>query len=41
LLAARALYERALRIYEQTLGPEHPNTLTVRENLASLPAAGT
>ncbi len=34
---ARAAYERALRILEQTLGPDHPNTQTVRHSLQSLP----
>lgn len=36
--AAHPLYERALAIYEQTLGSEHPNTKIVRDNLASLNA---
>ena len=29
-------FERALRIFEQKLGPEHPNTRVVRGNLAAL-----
>jgi len=36
--SARPLYERALAITEQALGPEHPNTRTVRTNLAALDA---
>jgi hypothetical protein len=38
LPTAQALYKRALRIYERTLGPEHPSTQTVRRNLATIPA---
>ena len=34
--AAEPLLERALAICEQSLGPEHPNTITGRENLAAL-----
>ena len=34
--AARRLYERALAIREKALGPDHPDTTTVRQNLASL-----
>ena len=37
--AARPLYERTLTIYEVVLGPQHPNTQTVRRNLAALDAA--
>ncbi len=33
---AEPLYIRALAIWEKTLGPEHPNTATVYENLAIL-----
>jgi hypothetical protein len=33
---AEPLYTRALRIWEKVLGPEHPNTLTVRENYETL-----
>ena len=35
---ARAYLERALRIFEAKLGPDHPDTRTVRNNLASLDA---
>ena len=35
--AARPYFEQALAILEQSLGPDHPNTQTVRRNLASLP----
>lgn len=38
LPAARILLERALRIWDQTLGPEHPSTRTAHDNLASLTA---
>ena len=34
--AARPLFERALAIYEQALGPDHPNTNRGRRNLARL-----
>ena len=34
LAVARPLFERALAIYEKTLGPEHPNTATSLNNLA-------
>src|SRR5260370_1221872 len=33
---AEPLYQRALAIYEQRLGPEHPSTRTFRENYAGL-----
>jgi CHAT domain-containing protein len=33
---AEPLYQRALAIYEKTLGPEHPNTATSLNNLAEL-----
>lgn len=33
---AKRLYEPALSICEQRWGPEHPNTLIVQENYASL-----
>jgi len=36
LAGARPLLERALAIREKALGPEHPATATVRNNLASL-----
>jgi len=36
LTAARPLLERALAICEQALGPDHPHTNRVRQNLASL-----
>ena len=35
-VAARPYFEQALAIFEQILGPEHPYTETVRENLAKL-----
>lgn len=33
---ARQHYERALRIFTDTFGPDHPNTQTVRRNLDAL-----
>jgi hypothetical protein len=36
LAGAKAAYERALAILERTLGPDHPNTRTVRRNLECL-----
>ena len=33
---AEPLYRRALAILESVLGPEHPNTVTVRGNLEAL-----
>jgi Tfp pilus assembly protein PilF len=36
LAGARACYERAVKILTQFLGPDHPNTQIVRENLQSL-----
>ena len=30
---------RALAIFEKSLGPDHPSTVTARENLAALKAA--
>jgi Tfp pilus assembly protein PilF len=39
LAAARPYYERALAITEQVLGPDHPHTHIVRDNLATLAAA--
>ena len=33
---ARPLYERALAIREEALGPEHSDTATVRRNLMTL-----
>ena len=33
---AESLYTQALEILEKRLGPEHPNTVTVRENLEAL-----
>jgi tetratricopeptide (TPR) repeat protein len=33
---ARRLFKRALVILEKALGPDHPNTATVRNNLASI-----
>ncbi len=35
-VAARRAYERALVIFEKFLGPEHPKTQLVRQNLAAL-----
>jgi hypothetical protein len=32
---AEPLYKRALAIFEQSFGPEHPNTKIVAENLAT------
>jgi hypothetical protein len=34
--AAEPLYRRAIAIFEKTLGPEHPDTKTARENLEIL-----
>jgi hypothetical protein len=36
LAAARPLFERALAIKEKVLGPEHPSTATILNNLALL-----
>jgi hypothetical protein len=36
LAQAKPLYERALAIYENVLGPEHPDTAQSVNNLASL-----
>ncbi len=33
---AEPLYQRAIAIDEQVLGPEHPTTKTIRENHAKL-----
>ena len=33
---ALPLYQRALEIYEETLGPEHPNFVVILNNLTSL-----
>jgi tetratricopeptide (TPR) repeat protein len=33
---AKAAFERALRIFEHFLGPDHPSTRVVRGNLESL-----
>ncbi|MBC8472585.1 MAG: tetratricopeptide repeat protein [Planctomycetes bacterium] len=33
---AEPLMRRALEIFEKSLGPDHPNTQTVRGNLESL-----
>lgn len=33
---AQALYEQVLHSFEQVLGPQHPNTLGTRQNLAGL-----
>jgi hypothetical protein len=32
------MYERALAIFEKVLGPDHPDTVPARENLAILTA---
>jgi hypothetical protein len=37
--AARALFERALKVCESALGPDHPNTKSVRASLARLAEA--
>ncbi len=37
LTGARAHFERALRIFRQFLGEEHPSTVSVRNNLKNLP----
>ena len=34
--AARPYYEQALAIFESTLGPDHPYTQSIRDNLAAL-----
>ncbi len=31
---AEPLFQRALHIAEKTLGPEHPDVITIRKNLA-------
>lgn len=37
IMSARVFdYERTLAIFEKRLGPDHPDTKTVRDNLASL-----
>jgi Tfp pilus assembly protein PilF len=45
LAGARSCAQRSLRILETAYGPEHPSTLTVRENLEALgpppPPGGT
>ena len=37
LAGARPYYERALAVLTTRLGPDHPNTRIVRDNLAALP----
>jgi hypothetical protein len=37
LAGARQRFERALAITEAALGPDHPSTRTIRDNLAALP----
>jgi tetratricopeptide (TPR) repeat protein len=37
---AEVMYRRALKIFEEILGPEHPRTKDVRENLERLMRAG-
>ena len=39
LAEAEPLMRRALAIFEASLGPDHPNTVTARNNLAALEAA--
>ena len=39
LAEAEPLMRRALAIFETSLGPDHPNTVTARDNLAALEAA--
>ena len=34
LAGARKLFERAVAVYDTTLGPEHPDTIFIRDNLA-------
>ena len=41
LAGARTFYERALAFSEKALGPEHPNTVTIRNNLATLRDRGS
>jgi hypothetical protein len=36
---AEPMMRRALAILEKSLGPDHPNTVIVRNNLAALKAA--
>jgi hypothetical protein len=36
LAGAKALFERALQIFREFLGDDHPNTRTVEENLRLL-----
>jgi hypothetical protein len=36
LSEAEPLYRRALAIFEKSYGPEHPSTVTVRNNLAGV-----
>jgi tetratricopeptide (TPR) repeat protein len=33
---AEPLYRRALAIYEQVMGPNHPNTITIRANYTAI-----
>ena len=37
---AEPLYQRALAIWEQQLGTDHPDTATSLNNLAALPSPG-
>jgi hypothetical protein len=37
LAGARPYFERALAILTARLGPDHPHTQSVRDNLAALP----
>jgi len=36
LSEAEQMYRRALKIFEDSLGPDHPDTITVRNNLQNL-----
>jgi hypothetical protein len=36
LSEAEPMYRRALKIFEDSLGPDHPSTQTVRNNLKKL-----
>jgi tetratricopeptide (TPR) repeat protein len=38
---AEPLYQRALKICEQALGPDHPHSVTCRNNLAALRQASS
>jgi hypothetical protein len=40
LAQAKPLFERALAIREKVLGPEHPDTAKIRQNLSALGKKG-